>query len=263
MRSEVNAVKQQLAMGTIPIGVVCRTLSPIVVELVGMAGFDFVWLDMEHSTADFSLIENLCRAADAVGIESLVRIPDQSPSNVLRALEAGAAMVNVPQVNTREQAEAVVHAAKFAPQGARGVSPSSRGMRYGFVADGADPFRSANDRVLVMVQIETAEAIHNAGAICSVPHLDAVFLGLADLSQSLGVPGGMNDERVLRAVRHVLRIATGAGKATMMIAESPEAAQYWVSEGVGMVCCGVDVAMFGKLLQQRRNSLGFLRSRAA
>src|SRR5579864_5304963 len=139
MLTNDNRVKRQLEKGEVPVGIVCRTLSPTVIELVGLAGFDFVWLDMEHSTADFALIENLCRAADAVELESLVRIPDRSPSNVLRALEAGAAIVNVPQVNTREEAEAVVRAAKFAPQGERGLSPSSRGMQYGMLPE-EDPY---------------------------------------------------------------------------------------------------------------------------
>jgi len=206
MPTAINKVKQQLAAGAIPLGVVCRTLSPVVVELVGMAGFDFAWLDMEHSTADFGLIEHLCRAADAVGIESLVRIPDQSPSSVLRALEAGAAIVNVPQVNTRAQAEAAIRAGKFAPKGERGLTPSSRGMHYGFVADGKDPFAAANERVFVMVQIETAEGVRNAQEICSIPHLDAVFIGMADLSQSFGVPGKADDPRVIDAAHKVLGI---------------------------------------------------------
>ena len=263
MPTAINKVKQQLAAGAIPLGVVCRTLSPVVVELVGMAGFDFAWLDMEHSTADFGLIEHLCRAADAVGIESLVRIPDQSPSSVLRALEAGAAIVNVPQVNTRAQAEAAIRAGKFAPKGERGLTPSSRGMHYGFVADGKDPFAAANERVFVMVQIETAEGVRNAQEICSIPHLDAVFIGMADLSQSFGVPGKADDPRVIDAAHKVLAAAKTADKPVMMLMESSESAQSWITAGVRMLCCGVDVPMFGSLLQEKRKSFEFLRSRSA
>src|SRR5262245_16794261 len=108
-----NRVKQKLAEGGTVLGVVCRSLSPVVVELIGLAGFDFAWIDMEHAAADFSQVEQLCRASDAVGIESLVRVPDQTPSSIVRALEAGAGIINIPQVGSAAQAEAVVKAARF------------------------------------------------------------------------------------------------------------------------------------------------------
>jgi 4-hydroxy-2-oxoheptanedioate aldolase len=263
MQATINRVKQQLAAGAVPLGIVCRTLSPVVVELIGLAGFDFVWLDMEHTTADFGLIENLCRAADAVGIESLVRIPDQSSSNILRALESGAAIVNVPQISDGDAAEAVGRAAKFAPEGERGVSPSSRGMRYGFASPGTDPFAAANQRVMAMVQIESAEGVRSAAEICAVDSIDAVFVGLVDLSHSLGVPGETEHPRVLDAARQVLAAGSSASKPVMMLVDSAERGKGWVQEGARMLCCGVDVPTFGRLLQQRRDSFRFLQSRSA
>jgi 2-keto-3-deoxy-L-rhamnonate aldolase RhmA len=263
MPNPVNKVKQQLAMGSVPVGVVCRTLSPTVVELIGMAGFDFAWLDMEHTASDFGVIEHLCRAADAVGIEALVRVPELTSANVLRALEAGAAIVNVPQVNNRAQTQTAVRAAKFAPAGERGLTPSSRGMHYGFASDGRDPYAAANERVLLMVQIETAEAVRNAQEICSVPDLDAVFIGMADLSQSYGVPGKIDDAQVQDAAHHVIQVARAASQPVMMLVESSESAKSWIAEGVSMLCCGVDVTLFGNLLRDRRESFDILRSRSA
>jgi 4-hydroxy-2-oxoheptanedioate aldolase len=122
-------VKQAVGGGRTALGFICRTLSPVVVELIGMSGFDFVWIDMEHSTADYSLVEHLCRAADATGMESLIRVPDKNPSSILRALEAGAGIVNVPQVEERDEAEAIVRAAKYAPLGQRGFCASRCGKR--------------------------------------------------------------------------------------------------------------------------------------
>jgi len=263
MLATINRVKQQLAAGGVPVGFICRTLSPALVELIGMAGFDFVWLDMEHTAADFSLIEHLCRAADAVGIEALVRVPDQSPSNILRALEAGAGIVNVPQVSTRKHAEAVVRAAKFAPEGERGLSPTSRGMRYGFSSGQSDPFAATNRRVMTMVQIESSTAVRNAPDICCVPHVDAIFIGLADLSQSLGVPGQTEHDRVLHAAREVLAAASAADKPVMMLVDSAERGKAWVEEGARILCCGIDVPSFGKLLQEKRNAFEFLQSGSA
>jgi 4-hydroxy-2-oxoheptanedioate aldolase len=98
-----NGVKTIIEEGGTALGIVCRSLSPVVVELIGLSGFDFVWIDMEHTAADFQAVENLCRAADAAGIETMVRVPDKNESNILRALEAGASIINVPQVESRDE----------------------------------------------------------------------------------------------------------------------------------------------------------------
>src|SRR5262245_23274503 len=150
-----NRVKDRAQRQEVVLGFVCRTLSLTVVELVGLSGFDFVWLDMEHTSASFETVENLCRAADATGIESLVRVPDQNPSSILRALETGISILNVPHVEDRQQAEAIVDAAKYAPMGQRGFCASSRGTRYGFEGNARQAFAAANERTMVMVQIES------------------------------------------------------------------------------------------------------------
>ena len=260
MLAKENRVKQKLCDGQVAVGFICRTLSPVVVELIGLAGFDFAWLDMEHTTADFSTIEHLCRAADAVGIESLVRVPDQNPSTVLRVLEAGAGIVNVPEVKNRAEAEAVVRAAKFAPQGERGMSGSTRGLRYGFGGSPDEILSAANARVMTMVQIESAEAVDNAAEICSVPHLDCVFVGLADLSQSLGVAGEVENPRVVDAASHVLAAARAAGKSAMMLVDNPDSGRIWLQQGARALCCGVDVPAFGKFLREKRMSFEILQS---
>ena len=201
MIGKQNAVKEKVREGKIAIGIVCRVLSPVLVELLGLAGFDFVWIDMEHTSADFETVEHLCRAADAAEIQALVRVPDASPSNILRALEAGAGIVDVPQVEERAQTEAVVQAAKYFPIGERGFSSSSRGTQYGFGGTTAARMASANDRVMTMVQIESVRGVEKAEEICSVPGLDIVFIGMGDLSQSLGIPGQMDHPDLLANVR--------------------------------------------------------------
>jgi 4-hydroxy-2-oxoheptanedioate aldolase len=236
-------------------------LSPAIFEIIGLAGFDFVWIDMEHSTADFSTVEHLCRAADAVEMESLVRVPDKHPSSVLRALEAGAGIVNVPQVETAEEAAAVVNAAKYAPVGQRGFCNSSRGTRYGFSGSVEETFAAANERVVVMAQIESVRGVQNAEAICSVPGLDIVFVGSADLSQSLGVVGQFDHPLVLESTRQVLRAARACGKTTMMLVESVEKARPWLDEGTRIFCCGVDIPVFGKTLLRVREAFDPLGAR--
>jgi 4-hydroxy-2-oxoheptanedioate aldolase len=260
MFGQQNKVKQRLQAGELVLGFVCRTLSPTVVELVGLSGFDFVWLDMEHTSANFETIENLCRAADATGIESLVRVPDKSPSSISRALETGVSILNVPHVEDRRQAEAIVEVAKYAPVGQRGYCATTRGTRYGFDGNARDTFSAANERTMIMVQIESARGVENASEICAVAGVDAVFVGLADLSQSLGVTGQLDHPDVLASARTVLAIATGAGKIAAMLVDTPEEAARWVAEGARMLPCGVDVPTIGKTFVRIREQFDSFRT---
>ncbi|MBA2526236.1 MAG: aldolase [Pyrinomonadaceae bacterium] len=253
-----NRVKQRVQEGKTVFGFVCRTLSPTVVELVGLAGFDFVWIDMEHTGADFSTVEDLCRAADASDIASLVRVPDKSPANILRALEVGAAIVNVPQVEDRAEAEAVVKAAKYAPLGQRGYCASSRGTQYGVGSKATDAFAAANERTMTMVQIESTKGVDNATEICQVPGLAAVFVGLADLSQSMGITGQLDHPDLLDSARRVLKASRTAGKISAMLVDTPDDAARWVAEGAQILCCGVDIPTIGKTLLRIRAEFGSL-----
>jgi 4-hydroxy-2-oxoheptanedioate aldolase len=259
MLSRENKVKRKVREGDIVFGFVCRSLSPAVVELIGLAGFDFVWIDMEHTGADFMTVEHLCRAADAAGIESLVRVPDKNTSNVLRALEVGAGIVNVPQLEERSEAEAFVRAARFSPLGERGYCSSSRGTIYGFGKNVKEITAAANERIMTMVQIESARAVENAWQICSVQGLDAVFIGLADLSQSLGILGQLDHPTLLKSAQDVLEAIKAHGKIAAVFADKIESAAAWVNEGVQMLCCGVDISNLGFGLRHIREEFGSLK----
>ncbi len=258
MLAGTNNVKEKVEAGQPAFGVVCRTLSPVIVELVGLAGFDFVWVDMEHSTADFGRVEELCRAADAANVTTLVRVPDRSPSHVSRALEAGAGIVNAPQVETAEQAAAVVSAAKYAPIGKRGYSSSSRGTRYGIGGTPLELFAEANRRTMTMVQIESVRGVENAAEICRVPGLDIVFVGLGDLSQSMGRASRFDDPELLGYVNDVLTRIDEGGKIAAMHAESVEAAKRWIARGVKILSCAVDISVMNRGLDRIASSFGSL-----
>jgi 4-hydroxy-2-oxoheptanedioate aldolase len=249
MMRKYNRVKDALRQQRTVHGMICRTLSPPVVELIGLCGFDFVWIDMEHTTADALITEELCRAADAVDMEALVRVPDQSQSHILRALEGGAGIVNVPQVEDASEAAAIVRAAKYSPVGMRGYSSASRGTRYGMEGTAQEVFASANERVMVMVQIESVKGVDNAEAICAVPGIDIVFVGMGDLSQSLGVTGQMSHARLIEATERVVETIVRSGKTPALQIENAESARKWIAAGVRIICCGVDIgAMKARLL---------------
>lgn len=243
MLGQSNRVKEKIRTGKPVFGVVCRTLSPAMVELIGLAGFDFVWIDMEHSSADFGLVENLCRSADVTGMTSLVRVPDKNSSHVLRALEAGAGIVNVPQVESRAEVEEVVKAAKYFPIGERGYSSSSRGTVYGVGGSTEEVFAAANERTMTMVQIESSVAVENAEEICGVDGLDIVFIGMGDLSQSMGCVGRFDDPGLLEKVDTVLRVIQDSGKIAAIQTGSVKAAKQWIEQGVKLLCCAVDISV--------------------
>lgn len=259
MLAGTNKVKEKVQAGQPAVGIVCRTLSPVVVELIGLAGFDFVWIDMEHATADFGKVEELSRAADVTEMTTLVRVPDQSPSHVLRALEAGAGIVNVPQVETADQAAAVVRAAKYGPIGNRGYSSSSRGTRYGFGGTTLEVFAEANRRTMTMVQIESVRGVENAAEICRIPGLEVVFVGLGDLSQSMGCAGRFDDPGLLGSVQNVLTLIKDSGKIAAMHAESVEGAKRWIAQGVKILSCAVDISVVSGGLERIASSFGPLR----
>jgi 4-hydroxy-2-oxoheptanedioate aldolase len=255
MMRPFNRVREQLDQNNTVYGFLCRTLSAGVVELVGLCGFDFVWIDMEHSAAEFGVVENLCRAADAVDLEALVRVPDGNPANVLRALEAGAGIVNVPQVETAEQASAIVRAARYFPQGQRGFSSASRGTRYGTGSSLAETIQLANQRVMVMVQIESLQGAQNADAICAVPGVDIVLIGLGDLSQSMGLTGQLAHPRVLEAAESSLESILRANKTAAMYLEGSADTKRWAAAGVRVFCCGTDLSALRTRLSSLRQEL--------
>ena len=204
MRSEPrgNALRETLDAGEAAFGVLDNVYSPTVVELLGELGFDFVWVDYEHSGPspwNADRMADMLRAADASGIELLVRIPDADPSLVRKALDAGVRNLFVSRVETAEEAERAVEAARFTHDG----EPGTRGMagpraaKWGTVTD----YPSVEDRETVVgVTVETTRGVENIESILDVPDLGFVFAGPNDLSVSLGHPGELSHPDVEAAV---------------------------------------------------------------
>lgn len=196
MRS--NATKRKLMAGDAVIGVNVQIDHPWLVELIGAAGFDFVMLDGEHGAA-YNNLPTLIMAADAAGVTPIVRVPDHGRAHLLWALESGAAGVQVPMVDTPEQAQALVFETKYAPVGGRGFSNATRAAGYGVVPtiQHAD---ESNRETLLIVQIETVQALERAAEIAAVPGVDMIFIGPADLAQSMGYAGQSKAPEVIAAM---------------------------------------------------------------
>ena len=198
-----NRIRHDLRRGNLVIGPNLQIPSPDLIEIIGLAGFEFVMLDGEHGAA-FTALPALLTACDAAGITSIVRAPSHERSVLLPPLELGAGGVQVPFVNTATQAHALVRELKYPPLGERGVSTVTRAARFGFV-DRRAYLRDANRETLLIVQIESREAAENAEAIAAVPGVDMVFIGPADLAQSFGHPAETITPPTIRVIEDIIR----------------------------------------------------------
>lgn len=242
-----NQLKHKLKQGEVVLGPFVNCAYPAFIEICGHAGFDFAVIDLEHGPLHTLVAEDLCRAADCTGLAPIIRVRKNDAPQIQRALDIGSAGVQVPQIETKTDAEAVVRAAKYSPLGARGLSFYTRAGVY--TAAGTQITDQLNQESLVIVHVEGKQGIDNIQDIVSVPHIDVVFLGPYDLSQSLGIPGQVKDSRVIELMRAGVKTIRDAGKAAGTFADNPETAKQWIDAGVQYIALGVDVGIFLKACQ--------------
>jgi 2-keto-3-deoxy-L-rhamnonate aldolase RhmA len=190
------------------LGTWIKLSSPESVEIMAHAGFDFVVIDLEHTTLDLGAASTHIAMARALGVHPLVRVPDHGLSVIQRVLDAGAAGVVVPHLDTVEQARAVVRATCFPPRGDRGSGGTSRAGRWGLLPR-ADYLEYGNEHALCIVQLESEVAIRNTREILALDGIGAAFVGTADLAMSVGVAAGSDE--VDRLATSALAAAAAAG----------------------------------------------------
>ncbi len=237
-----NQLKRKLKRGEVAIGLFVNCAYPAFIEICGHAGFDFAVIDLEHGPLHTLAAEDLCRAADCTGLAPVVRVRKNDAPQIQRALDIGSAGVQVPQIETKTDAEAAVRAAKYNPLGSRGLSFNTRAGMY--AGAGTQITDKLNEESLVVVHVEGTRGVENLKEIVSVPDIDVIFLGPYDLSQSLGIPGQVRDERVVGLMRECVATIRSAGKVAGTFADSPEVAKQWMEAGVQYVAVGVDVGIF-------------------
>lgn len=232
-----NTVKARLKAGQPVFGCFITVPAPMMVELCGLVGFDFVVLDAEHGIADLETVENMIRAADATGIVPIVRIAVNQQQVILRYMDAGALGAQLPQINTAAEAQQVVDAVKYRPLGKRGLA-GVRATGYGMGLPYPQYIRQANEETLVVVHIETPEAVANLEEMVRVPGVDVFFIGPTDLSYSLGFPGEPNRPEVQEIVHRIVSIVRGAGKAVGTMATDVASVRHYLDMGILYLATG-------------------------
>ena len=195
-----NNVKKKMKAGEKVYGCSFRFPSLQIVEMVGILGFDYIFIDGEHGVFTLADIEQMCIVADGIGLTPLTRVPNIHPSTILRFLDRGVMGIIGPHISTKADAEALVRACKFPPQGIR----SFAGDRvYDYETpwkDAASYVRRANDEVLVIALLEDVQALENLPEMLTVEGLDVLGFGPFDLSLSLGFPGSLEHPKVAEAM---------------------------------------------------------------
>jgi 2-keto-3-deoxy-L-rhamnonate aldolase RhmA len=234
-----NRTKQLLKEGKPTVGVFVCVPSYDVAELFSKVGLDWELFDLEHGSIQFETLHWLLAAASG-NSTPLVRIPSHDPANVKLALDGGAQGIMFPQVNTRKEAEEAVRACRYPPKGIRGVGPRRASLYY---TEYLDYIKSADRETMVIVQIETREAVTNIDEILSVEGIDAAFVGPADLSASMGYIESFPklEREVLDAIAKVLKTARKHEVAPGIWGGSVEKTNRFIKQGFRFIALGEDV----------------------
>ncbi|HAE42792.1 MAG TPA: aldolase [Clostridiales bacterium] len=248
------SLRERILSKEVVLGLFYKFNSQAVVEMVGHAGFDFIIIDTEHANFSSYDVEGLIRAADGVGMSSVVRVREAKPEDVLHALDSGADGVQIPSIRSADQAVEVCATSKYYPQGNRGLSMTQRSGMYSAWPKDKNYFDHSNNNSLVVVHVENKEMADNVEELLKIPQLDVVFIGPGDLSQSLGKPGQMNAPEVVKVIEEVIEKVLAKGKAAGIYCGTPEAIKQYVDLGVTYIAYGSDVTAMAKALKDLKIS---------
>ena len=210
MTAMTNPARERLAKGEVSLGVGLRQARTVdIAPAMKTAGYDWLFIDLEHGVFTLENASQLSLAALGAGIAPLVRVPSGQFSMGTRALDCGAWGLIIPHVDTPEQARELVQHFKYAPEGQRSIGPASPQLNYMSAAKGAAQF---NREMTLVAMIETPEAVANADAIAAVPGIDVLLIGTNDLGFAMGLPGDMTHERIIDAYKKVIAACNKHGK---------------------------------------------------
>lgn len=246
MVSDGGELRRRVRSGTPCLGAFCDLGSSVSAEIVGRSGYDFVVVDLEHGYGGRGDTVSQLQSVTASGSTPLVRVPSARSDAIGWALDMGAAGIVVPRVETVEEVRAAEAATRYAAR--RGAAPSARAASFG--QDAA--YRAeADDRRLLAIQIETAEALEAVDAIAAVEGVDVLFVGPADLGRTLGLTAGPDHPRLLAAAETIAAAAKRAGLAAGVYLDDPALIATYASFGYTMFGSGFESALLAAAAEQR------------
>jgi len=243
-----NRMKQSLKEGKVVFGpMVSEIRNPGIAVLFAQAGFDFFFIDMEHSCFTMETVSDMIMAARAAGIPAIVRPASRKSHEYLsRPLDSGASGLLVPQIQSKEDAQNVVRWCRYYPVGERGMA-LSRQHTFFDAGNTMETMKQLNEEVLIALQIEHRDAVRNLPEILSVSGIDVAFVGPEDLAASLGKPGTASDPDVEKAVLQVIKVCQDKGVVPGIHTSSVEKAKTWIDRGMKMIGFGTDIKLISQV----------------
>lgn len=181
-----NRVKKVMRQGKLALGTYVTFADPQIIEIIGLAGFDAAFIDMEHTTFDLALISEMIRAADLAGVTSVIRVPDNDEKLILRLLDAGAEGIIIPHVDGIEGAKKAVDAVRYGPMGHRGGAGGTRAARFGSLP-WEEHVRQSNEEIMLAVMTEDEKGVSDIEKIAALDGIDIVSIGPTDFSEYMGI----------------------------------------------------------------------------
>jgi len=237
-----NKSKKLLDEGHAIVGTfVVEFRQPAVMQLLANAGFDFVLIDNEHGPFSTESIADLSRAAVWLGLTPIVRIPEISYAHIAQTMDVGAQGLMVPRITTASQVMDVVRMLSYPPHGERG-NAMSRGLTQFRSGDVGSALGAIQSECLLVIQVETRQAVESIEEILAVPGVDAALVGPNDLSIAFGVPGQSDHPMVTSAIEKTITACERAGVTPAIHMPSLDNAAYWAGKGMRMISTGSEAA---------------------
>ena len=237
--NNLEVFKQKIQRAEVCVGVGVSLCDPAISELFAEVGYDFTWIDMEHTVLSLETVLGHVMAVRGTGTAPFVRVPWNDPVLIKPVLELEPAAIIVPMVRNAAETAKAVAACKYPPNGIRGFGPR-RGIRFGGMST-MDYLKEADDHVMVIVQVEHIDAVNDLDAILEIPGLDGVVLGPNDLSGSMGKLGRTSDPDVVAAIDEVIAKVRRSKKTIgASVGYSPESVRRWLAKGLHWIAVGED-----------------------
>lgn len=252
----MNRFKEQIQNGEKPVGVFAGLCSPLVTECLGIAGFDYVIIDNEHSPVEAETSLSMIRAAELRGATPFVRVRETSRPAVMKLLDVGAQGLIVPNISTVEEVKELISWAKYAPLGNRGFCASRKdGWGGSLCMSVPDTMAYFNDEVLLVPQCETVGALEHIEEITALEGVDGIFIGPFDLSISMGIPGQFSAPEFLAAVDRIINACHDRGKFCMMFAGDEAAVLRGFAKGIDTMTWSMDAIFLTDHLKKSVSAL--------
>ncbi|MUG33446.1 aldolase/citrate lyase family protein [Psychrobacter sanguinis] len=246
-----NTFKQRLMQDQVQYGLWLSTTSAYVAEIAATSNYDWCLIDGEHAPNTIQNIYSQLQALAPYPIQPVVRLVEGTETNIKQALDIGCQTLLIPFINTAEQAERVVQATQYPPNGTRGVGALlGRASRWGKIQNYMEV---ADESICLLIQVETKQAVENIDEILKVQGIHGVFIGAADLSASLGYPDQPEHEEVQKVIKECIDKIKKSGKASGFIATNPQVARRMIEWGVTFIAVGVDTMLYTQALDERIN----------